>query len=110
MLDSRKVLEDYLGGTPAQKPEVYAAASPSNFVNATTPPTLLIHGRLDPIVWPEQSERLAARLKENGRPYFHLYLPWATHGCDANLHGPSGQLSLYAIDRFLAYALHPGTQ
>ena len=107
VLDSRKVLEDYLGGTPSQKPEVYAAASPINFVNAATPPTLLIHGRLDPLVWPEQSERLAARLKEAGRPYFHLYLPWATHGCDANLSGPSGQLSLYALDRFLAYAFHP---
>ena len=107
VLDSRKVLEDYLGGTPAEKRDLYAAASPINFVNATTPPTLLIHGNLDPMVWPEQSERLAARLKENGRPYFHLYLPWATHGCDVNLSGPSGQLSLYAIDRFLAYALHP---
>ena len=46
-------------------------------------------------------------MRENGRPYFHLYLPWATHGCDANLSGPSGQLSLYAIDRFVAYAFHP---
>ena len=109
VLDSRKVLEDYLGGTPSQKPEVYAAASPINFVNAATPPTLLIHGRLDPLVWPEQSERLAARLKEAGRPYFHLYLPWATHGCDANLSGPSGQLSLYALDRFLAYAFASST-
>ena len=107
VLDSRKVLENYLGGTLAQKRETYAAASPITFVNAATPPTLLIHGNLDPMVWPEQSERLAARLKENGRPYFHLYLPWATHGCDANLSGPSGQLSLYTIDRFLAYALQP---
>ncbi len=106
VLDSRKVLRDYLGGTPAEKPELYAAASPIHFVNASTPPTLLIHGNLDPIVSPEQSARLAARLKENKRPYFHLYLPWETHGGDVNLSGPSGQLSLYAIDRFLAYALH----
>lgn len=110
VLDSKKVLEDYLGGTPAEKPDVYAAASPINFVNAATPPTLLIHGQLDPIVWPDQSERLAARLREAGRPYFRLYLPWGTHGCDANLSGPSGQLSLYAVDRFLAYAFHPGVK
>ncbi|MEO5720533.1 MAG: alpha/beta hydrolase [Chthoniobacterales bacterium] len=107
VLDSRKVLESYLDGTPAQKPELYASASPINFVNANTPTTLLVHGNLDPMVWPEQSVRLAARLKENRRPYFHLYLPWGTHGCDANLNGPSGQLSVYAVDRFLAYALHP---
>ncbi len=107
ILDSRKVLEEYLGGSPAQKPKIYAAASPINYVQASTPPTLLVHGRLDPMVWPEQSERLAARLRGAGRPYFYLYLPWGTHGCDANLSGPSGQLSLYAVDRFLAYAMHP---
>ncbi len=102
VLNSRKVLEDYLGGSPAQNPDGYAAASPTNFVNASTPPTLLIHGGLDPIVWPHQSEALSERLQQAARPYLYVRLPWATHGCDANLSGPSGQLSLYAIDRFLA--------
>jgi acetyl esterase/lipase len=107
VLDSRKVLEDYLGGTPTQKPEQYAAGSPLNFVSSTTPPTLLIHGKLDPIVWFKQSELLSARLEEARRPHLFLELPWATHGCDANLSGPSGQLSLYAIDRFLARVFAP---
>jgi acetyl esterase/lipase len=102
VLDSRKVLEDYLGGSPAEKPGVYAAASPVNFVSAATPPTLLIHGELDPIVWPRQSEQLSERLQAATRQQLYLALPWATHGCDANINGPSGQLSLYAIDRFLA--------
>jgi hypothetical protein len=31
-----------------------------------------------------------------------LRLPWATHGCDANISGPCGQVSTYAIERFLA--------
>ena len=102
VLDSRKVLEDFLGGSPNDKPEAYVAASPINFINPATPPTLLIHGQLDPIVWPNQCERLAARLQQAGRPYLYLALPWATHGCEANPSGPSGQLSLYAVDRFLA--------
>jgi len=108
VLDSKKVLENYLGGSPEQNPQTYAAASPINHVNAATPPTLLIHGQLDPIVWPMQSEVLAGRLAETGRPHLFLSLPWATHGCDANLGGPSGQLSLYAIDRFLAAVLDKG--
>ena len=107
VLDSRQVLENYLGGSPAEKRATYDAASPIRFVGSASPPTLLIHGDLDPIVWPEQSARLAARLKEANRPVFRLYLPWGTHGCDANLNGPSGQLSTYAIDRFLANVLHP---
>ncbi|MGI9113746.1 MAG: alpha/beta hydrolase fold domain-containing protein [Chthoniobacterales bacterium] len=107
VLDSKKVLEDYLGGSPTQNPAGYAAASPINFVNAQTPPTLLIHGQLDPMVWRKHSELLAAHLQQAGRPHFYLQIPWGTHGCDANPSGPSGQLSLYAIDRFLANVLHP---
>ena len=107
VLDSKRVLEDYVGGSPSQKPAEYAAASPVNFVNTATPPTLLVHGQLDPIVWPEQSEHLAARLREADRPHLYLSIPWGTHGCDANIHGPSGQLSLYAIDCFLANVLRP---
>ncbi|HEY0368253.1 MAG TPA: alpha/beta hydrolase, partial [Chthoniobacterales bacterium] len=105
VLNSRKVLEDYLGGSPNEQPQTYAAASPINFINDTTPPTLLIHGLLDPIVWPDQSEVLAAKLRDAHRPHLLLELPWATHGCDANPSGPSGQLSSYAVDRFLAATL-----
>lgn len=105
VLDSKSVLEDYIGGSPAQNPDGYAAASATNFVNASTPATLLIHGGLDPIIWPRQSEALSERLQAAARPHLYLKLPWATHGCDANLSGPSGQLSLYAIDRFLAAVL-----
>jgi hypothetical protein len=50
VLDSKSVLEKYLGGSPTEQPERYAAASPINFVNAATPPTLLIHGSLDAMV------------------------------------------------------------
>jgi acetyl esterase/lipase len=107
ILDSQKVLAEYLRGSPTQNPAGYAAASPVNFVDPSTPPTLLIHGGLDSIVWPRQSEILAARLAHARRPHLYLYLPWATHGCDANLSGPSGQLSRYAIDRFLASAIAP---
>lgn len=105
VLDSKKAVEAFLGGGPAENPVGYAAASPAKHVNAATPPTLLIQGELDPIVWPEHSDLLASRLKEAGRPHLFLSLPWATHGCDANINGPTGQLSLYAIERFLAATL-----
>ena len=101
VLDSKTSLENYLGGSPAEKQDAYLAASPLQHVNDATPPTLLIHGKLDPIVWPVHSELLSARLEQAGRRQLYLSLPWATHGCDANLSGPSGQLSRYAIARFL---------
>ena len=107
VLDSKTALEDYLGGSPAQNPQGYAAGSPANHVNPTVPPTLLIHGALDPIVWPVHSELLVQRLQQAGVKHLYLRLPWATHGLDANLSGPSGQLSLYAIECLLAAAMAP---
>jgi acetyl esterase/lipase len=102
LLDGPALLRSYLGGSPDQIPDVYSAASPISFAGPSSPPTLLIHGGRDEMVSPTQSERLAARLAQAGRPYLLLRLPWATHGCDAHFSGPSGQLMTYAIERFLA--------
>lgn len=102
VLDSRAVLEMYLGGTPSQVPATYEAASPIRFVASNTVPTLLIHGGRDELVFPAQSERLAAKLAQAQRPHYFLRLPWATHGCDAHFSGPCGQISTYVIERFLA--------
>ena len=100
--DGTGALERYLGGTPLAVPEAYAAASPYGLVDDATPPTLLIHGRKDEVVSVVQSRRLATRLEQAKRPHLLLELPWATHGCDFALGGPCGQLTLFAIERFLA--------
>ncbi len=102
VIDTRLVQEQFLGGSPEQAPEAYDAASPILFLGPDTPPTLLIHGGRDELVSPRQSERLAERLAQAERPHLLLRLPWATHGCDLNFSGPAGQLSTYAIERFLA--------
>ncbi|GAB4205978.1 MAG: hypothetical protein OHK0022_32550 [Roseiflexaceae bacterium] len=102
VIDTRSVQEQFLGGNPEQVPEVYDAASPIQFVGPNTPPTLLIHGGRDELVAHRQSERLAERLAQQGRPHLLLSLPWATHGFDVNFSGPASQLSTYAIERFLA--------
>ena len=105
MLDSRAVLEAYLGGSPTTAPAAYQAASPINYVGPATPPTLLIHGERDDLVAFAQSARLDARLAAAGRPHFLAALPWANHGCDVNLQGPCGQITTYAVERFLAAIL-----
>lgn len=102
VFDSRGVLEAYLGGNPDQVKSQYDAASPINFIGADTPPTLLIHGGRDELVSPVQSERLAGALERAGRPTLLVILPWATHGCDFNFSGPCGQISTFAVERFLA--------
>ena len=107
MLDSPAVLGGLIGG-PLQAQEArYREASPLGPVSPSSPPPLLIHGVADELVYVEQSRRLEAALREASVPSFALLLPWATHGCEANLAGPSGQLSTYAIERFMACALAP---
>jgi acetyl esterase/lipase len=101
-LKSPVLLRQFLGGTPATARAAYDSASGYLLVNRSTPPTLLVHGQLDTLVWYRQSERLAARLKENGTPHLLLSMPWATHGLEHNLHGPAGQLTTYSTEWFLA--------
>ncbi len=102
VIDTHDILKAYLGGSPKEVSVNYDAASPIRFVDSSTPPTLLIHGGRDELVSPRQSERLAERLTNSGVRHFLLRLPWATHAGDFNFSGPFGQISTYAIERFLA--------
>jgi acetyl esterase/lipase len=101
IMDSRSVMDAYLGGSYSKIPEKYAASSPIEFVDKTSPATLIIHGTNDVLVSDEHSRRLNAKLQQNGIKHYWLILPWATHGFDFNLNGPGGQLSTYTIERFL---------
>jgi acetyl esterase/lipase len=103
--DSYAVLRRFLNGEPSQVPEAYKRASPINYIGSHTIPTLLIHGKMDPLVSVQQSARLDSALTAAGRPHFFLELPWATHGCDYFFNGPCGQVSTFAIDRFLKAVL-----
>jgi acetyl esterase/lipase len=106
LLDTRGVLESYLGGPPANADEAYFAASPINFVAASSPPTLLIHGLHDGHVSSEESARLEARLAQSRVKNLFVRLPWATHACDWSFSGPCGQITTYAIERFLERVMY----
>jgi acetyl esterase/lipase len=101
VMDSRKVMEDYLGGTYKNVPQNYVNSSPLNFVSKSSVPTLIIHGENDVLVAYEHTKRLHKKLSDNGIKNYVLSLPWATHGFDYNLNGPGGQLSTYAVKHFL---------
>ena len=65
------------------------------------PPTLLVHGLRDSVVPPDQSELLATRLEQAHVRHVLVKLPWASHACDQNFGGPCGQITTYAVERFL---------
>jgi len=101
MLKSPQLMRDFLGGTPETARANYESASAHLHVNARTPPSLLVHGENDALVWHRHSVRLEASLSEFKVPHVFVSLPWATHGFDFNLHGPGGQLTRFSVEWFL---------
>ncbi|MDQ6609525.1 MAG: alpha/beta hydrolase [Bacteroidota bacterium] len=106
VLNSRKIMEDYLGGTLNQEYQQYTKSSATETITKYSPPTLLIYGKNDPLVSYEHGTRLSAKLKAFGIEHFELYLPWGTHGFDYSLNGPGGQLSTWTVKHFLKAVIH----
>jgi len=102
ILNATKLLRQFLGGTPETAAAAYTSASAYLIATKDSPPTLLVHGANDALVWHKQSERMHAKLDELGVRNAFVSLPWATHAFDYNLYGPSGQLTTYSIEWFLA--------
>jgi acetyl esterase/lipase len=105
-INTRVVLETFLGGSPKEVPKLYAQASPLRFVNKSAPPSLLIYGGRDNVVQSKYGRGLYERLKREGNRVVFIELPWADHAFDTVLNGISGQFSLYYTERFLAWALY----
>jgi acetyl esterase/lipase len=105
ILKSQVLMHNFLGGTPTDALENYNSASSILHVSSDTPPTLLLHGTPDPMVWHIQSQRLAAALTRENVRNFYLEIPWGTHAFDYNPHSPGGQLSAYAVAYFLKAVL-----
>jgi len=106
ILDSPRLLKNYLGGRPAETPAIHADASPT-VLAARGPvlPTLLLHGRRDELVWCLQLRRLARVLRRHGTPHAAIILPWARHAFDYRTRGPGGRIAMRATAVFLEEVL-----
>jgi acetyl esterase/lipase len=70
-LETKGVVEDFIGVPYAERPDMYQLASPRAHLDADDPPTLLFHGTIDGIVPVAQSDLLAADLERLGIPYLY---------------------------------------
>jgi len=73
------LLASIVGGTPTSNPTIYQQSSPINFVTAQSPPTIIFHGGLDPVVPPAESVALAAKLQLMGVTNQYILYPTETH-------------------------------
>lgn len=57
-------LVPFLGGTSAEKPDVYRRASPLTYAGKNAPPFLFVHGTADAMVPIQQSEDMVKKLRQ----------------------------------------------
>jgi acetyl esterase/lipase len=77
---SKPLVKDFLGGTPAEKPEAAAKASPVTYVSKDDAPVLTFQGTKDPLVPPTQATKLAQAMTAAGLPGRVELLIGAQHG------------------------------
>ncbi len=70
---------DFFGASPEDAPELWKNASPVTWVDAGTPPFLLIHGANDTNILPEHSVNFAAELADADVEHQLLIIPNASH-------------------------------
>ena len=106
-IDTQTVLENFLGGTPKELPELYQKASPINYLRPNLPPSLLVYAGRDHLVQAKFGRQLYNKLQATDNLAVRLEIPWAEHAFDKVFSGVSNQLALYYTERFLAWALIP---
>jgi len=105
-IDTRAILEAFLGGSATQLPRQYELASPLHYVKLGLPPSLLIYGSRDHLVKPVFGQQLYDLLRDTENTAVLISLPWAEHSFDVVFRGLGNQIALYYTERFLAWALH----
>jgi acetyl esterase/lipase len=63
---SKSLIKDFLGGTPAEKPDAAAKASPLTFVTKDDPPVLTFQGTKDPLIPHSQAIKLGEAMTRAG--------------------------------------------
>jgi len=86
----------------------YRSISASNFVTASTPPTITIHGAQDSLVPIVLSEDLHERLDDAGVENLLLKIEAVDHVMDYGYNGLPGQLLRYSFERLLAGGMAEG--
>jgi dipeptidyl aminopeptidase/acylaminoacyl peptidase len=75
-----------MGGTPQEKPQVYAKANVLTDVPKITAPLLIMHGEDDPQVPPYESQQFVAALKKAGKTHVYFTYPKEQHGFSQREH------------------------
>ncbi|MER5530772.1 alpha/beta hydrolase [Streptomyces sp. NPDC002677] len=73
----------YVGGDPAQYPERYTAVDSANQISKDAPPTLILQGSRDHLVFAGHTEAFADQLTTAGVTHRYVELPFLDHAYDS---------------------------
>jgi acetyl esterase/lipase len=76
-------------------------ASPTEYITASSPPTLLIHGGADTAVSVQASQHVADRLRQFNVTHQMVRVPAQNHACDIEPFGPCYVAESYTLQYFL---------
>jgi dipeptidyl aminopeptidase/acylaminoacyl peptidase len=96
--DIPSVFADYFGGTPWEKPSIYAKNSPMEFIGRVKTPTLIQHGEADPRVPVSQGYEYYRALKQLGVPVKMVVYPRMPHS------SIEPKFTLHIMEEHLAWA------
>ena len=78
--DQKRIVPLFKGATDAETAENIRRASPVTYIDAKTPPVLILHGTIDSLVPVATSRQLADHLKQLGVPCQYFEYPALNHG------------------------------
>lgn len=80
-----EVVVPFMGKRYTEDPELYRYASPLTYVDAQDPPTLILQGTIDSIVFVSQSDMLAEKFQALKMPYWYARLDGWPHTMDLSV-------------------------
>lgn len=101
-----KALKILMGGVPKDNLAAWKKASPIQYVTASAPPTLIVHGDADDFVPDNQAKLYYDRCREVGAYCELALVPHASHGWVAINASNSYKISLPLIMHFLGRIFH----
>ena len=75
-----------MGGSPAEKPDVYLRANSLQKVKSIETPLLILHGENDPQVPPYESAQFVKALRQNNKVFYYFTYPNELHGFSQREH------------------------
>jgi len=80
----REVASWYVGGTPTQYPGRYRAVDAADQITPVAPPTLILQGSRDHLVYPDHTKAFADKLAAAGITHRYVEIPFLEHAYDTS--------------------------